>query len=83
MKHKRIFIVGGAGFLGYHTSLELVDRGAQVTALAMPGEDVDDSLGSRVDVVRANIDDLTDSQLAEMLTGFDAIVYAAGPDDRV
>ena len=83
MKHKRIFIVGGAGFLGYHTSLELVDRGAQVTALAMPGEDVDDSLASRVDVVRANIDDLTDSQLAEMLTGFDAIVYAAGPDDRV
>ena len=83
MKHKRIFIVGGAGFLGYHTSLELVDRGAQVTALAMPNEDVDDSLASRVDVVRANIDDLTDSQLAEMLTGFDAIIYAAGPDDRV
>ena len=83
MKHKRIFIVGGAGFLGYHTSLELVDRGAQVTALAMPNEEVDDSLANRVDIVRANIDDLTDSQLAEMLTGFDAIVYAAGPDDRV
>lgn len=83
MKHKHIFIVGGAGFLGYHTSLELVDRGAQVTALAMPNEEVDDSLANRVDVVRANIDDLTDSQLAQVLTGFDAIIYAAGPDDRV
>ena len=83
MKHKHIFIVGGAGFLGYHTSLELVNRGAEVTALAMPGEVVDNSLSSRVNVVRANIDELSDEQLGELLAGHDALVYAAGPDDRV
>ena len=72
MKHKHIFIVGGAGFLGYHTSLELVNRGAEVTALAMPGEVVDNSLSSRVNVVRANIDELSDEQLGELLAGHDA-----------
>lgn len=83
MKHKRIFIVGGAGFLGYHTSLELVRRGAEVTALAMPGEQVDESLSSRVNIVRADIDSLSDGELGELLAGYDALVYAAGPDDRV
>ena len=83
MKHKHIFIVGGAGFLGYHTSLELAERGAEVTALAMPDEVVDESLSSRATIARANIDELSDEQLGELLSGHDALVYAAGPDDRV
>ena len=83
MRHKHIFIVGGAGFLGYHTSLELANRGASVTVLALPNEEVDESLSSRVRVERANIDELSDEQLGELLAGHDALVYAAGPDDRV
>lgn len=83
MKHKRIFIVGGAGFLGYHTSLELVNRGAEVTCLALPDEVVDESLLSRVDLVRADVDKLSDQELGELLAGYDALVYTAGPDDRV
>ena len=83
MKHKRIFIVGGAGFLGYHTSLELVNRGAEVTSLALPDEAVDESLSSKVNIQRANIDELDDQKLGEILTGYDALVYAAGPDDRI
>ena len=83
MKHKHIFIVGGAGFLGYHTSLELAGRGVEVTALAMPDEVVDESLSSKVNIARANIDELSDEQLGELLSGHDALVYAAGPDDRV
>ena len=83
MKHKRIFIVGGAGFLGYHASLELANRGAEVTALALPDELVDESLSSRVNIARANIDELSDEQLTELLSGYDSLVYAAGPDDRV
>lgn len=83
MKHKRIFIVGGAGFLGYHTSLELVKRGLEVTCLALPDEAVDDSLSAKVNLVRADIDQLDDQKLAEILSDHDAIVYAAGPDDRV
>lgn len=83
MQDKKIFIVGGAGFLGYHTSLELARRGARVTALALPDEQVDESLSSQVEIARADIDTLNDEQLADLLTGYDALVYAAGPDDRV
>lgn len=82
-QQRRIFIVGGAGFLGYHASLELVNRGAAVSALALPDEIVDESLSSRVNLVRADIDTLNDEQLAELLSGYDALIYAAGPDDRV
>lgn len=83
MKYSKVFIVGGAGFLGYHTSLELANRGVEVTALAMPDEVVDDSLVSMVSLVRADIDQLSDEELGGLLAGHDSLVYAAGPDDRV
>ncbi len=83
MKHKNIFLVGGAGFLGYHASLEFVRRGANVTILAMPDEAVASDLASQVRVERANIDQLDDYGLGLMLRGQDVLVYAAGPDDRV
>lgn len=83
MKYSKVFIVGGAGFLGYHTCLELVSRGVQVTALALPNELVDDSLSSAVNLVRADVDKLSDFELGEMLSGHDSLIYAAGPDDRI
>ena len=82
-KYKRIFVVGGTGFLGYHTSLELTRRGMHVTALAMPDEQVNKSLSENVEVKRANIDELSDEQLGELLSNHDALIYAAGPDDRI
>lgn len=83
MKYKNISIVGGAGFLGYHTSLELVRRGCNVTVLALPDETVDNSLAGAVAVKRADIDELSDQQLGDIPQGHDALIYAAGPDDRV
>lgn len=83
MNDSRVFVVGGAGFLGYHTSLELARRGAAVTALALPAEQVDASLSDKVHIVRADIDELDDEQLGELLAGHDSLIYAAGPDDRI
>lgn len=83
MTTRKTFIIGGAGFLGYHTSLELARRGASVTALALPQEQVDTSLSNAAHIARADIDELDDAQLSELLTGHDSLIYAAGPDDRV
>lgn len=83
MLKKKVFVVGGAGFLGYHTCLELAEREYQVTALALPAEVVDDSLASRVAIERADIDHASDEQLKELLSGHEMLVYAAGPDDRI
>lgn len=83
MKYSNVFIVGGAGFLGYHTCLELVGRGVRVTALALPNESVDESLSASVNLVRADIDQLSDLELSNLLVGHDSLIYAAGPDDRI
>jgi len=80
---KNVFVVGGAGFLGYHTCWELLNRNWTVTCLALPDEAVDEDLVTRVNLARADIDELTDEELAKMLAGHDSLVYAAGPDDRV
>lgn len=83
MKHKKVFVVGGAGFLGYHTCFELADRGYDVTCLAMPKEEVDPALEAKVSLLRADIDSIDNKELSDMLAGHDVLVYAAGPDDRV
>lgn len=83
MKYQKIFVVGGAGFLGYHTCLRLVEQGREVTCLAMPDEVVDEDLSSKVHLVRANLDELDNDSLIELLSGHDGLIYAAGPDDRV
>ena len=80
---KKIFIVGGAGFLGYHTCLEIVKREYNVTALAMPQEEVSDTLADKVAIQRADIDTASDEHLISLFSGHDALVYAAGPDDRI
>lgn len=83
MKYQKIFVIGGAGFLGYHTCLRLVEQGREVTCLAMLDEAVDQSLSAQVHLVRADIDQLSNDSLMELLSGHDALVYAAGPDDRI
>lgn len=83
MKYKNIFVVGGAGFLGYHACLELASRDLKVTAMAMPDEEVDETLSAQVEVRRGDIDHLNDEELTELLAGHDGLVYGAGPDDRI
>lgn len=83
MNNKKVFVVGGAGFLGYYTCLELVSRGYIVTCLALPDEPVDDDLSQKVIVARANIDELNDEGLKNLLSGHQVVIYSAGPDDRI
>ena len=83
MKHRQVFVIGGAGFLGYHTCWELLNRGARVTCLALPDEKIDEELESKVQLVRGDLDSCSDMKLGELLLRHDAIIYAAGPDDRI
>ncbi len=74
-------VIGGTGFVGYHTILELLSRGHSVTALALDLP-VKDLLPSEVRFVRADVAKVSDGELVEIFTGHDCIVYAAGADDR-
>jgi dihydroflavonol-4-reductase len=77
-----ILVVGGTGFLGYHASLELLRRGHAVTALALdlPQPDL---LPDAVRFVKADLNAMPDGEVTALLAGRDAVVFAAGADDRV
>jgi nucleoside-diphosphate-sugar epimerase len=77
----RVLVVGGTGFLGYHAVLELRRRGHEVAVLALPPLPAG-LLPPEVKVTLANLNQMDDSAVWQMLSGVDAVVYAAGVDER-
>ena len=78
----QILIVGGTGFIGYHAVMEALRRGHQVQVLALPPMPADDLFPQDVEVVLADLNLLSDEDLLEYLNKQDAVVFAAGADDR-
>lgn len=77
----RVVMIGGTGFLGYFTCRELVARGHDVLALGtrVPAEGtMPDGVGFR----SCNVETCPDADLAAVLSGADAVIYAAGADGR-
>ncbi len=84
MKIIRVFIVGGTGFLGYYATLEFLRRGHEVDTISLP----DIPLGEwfpkdQVGVSYGNVFEKSHDELVDMFKGYDAMVYAVGPDDRI
>jgi dihydroflavonol-4-reductase len=80
---QKVVVVGGTGFLGYYAVEEFVRRGHSVTIVALPPLPEEGLFPKEVNIVLANIDKLDDSSITDILKGHDAIVFAAGADDRV
>lgn len=78
----KVFIVGGTGFIGYHSTLEFLKRGHKVSTLSLPDIKLGSWFPKEVDVNFGNIFEMTSEKLIKMFTGFDVLVYALGPDDR-
>lgn len=78
-----VLVVGGTGFIGYHAVRELLRRGHQVAVLALPPLPAEGFLPPEVRITLADLNKLPDKQIQVLLAGQDAIVYAAGADDRV
>lgn len=79
----RIFVIGGTGFIGFHAVAELLARGHTVTVLSRRPEQAAALFGGRVEVVPGDIDALDSRGWAALLQGMDAVVFAAGIDERV
>jgi len=80
----KIIIVGGTGFLGYHALLAALDRGHSVDTLSIDDIELgDDWFPKEVNVRYGDVFKLSEDDLKETFTGYDAMVYAVGPDDRV
>lgn len=78
----RVFVVGGTGFLGWHTVRSCLARGWKATVLGLPPGPPKGLFARGVRVLSGNLDDLSDARLRSMLRGHDALVFAAGMDER-
>ncbi len=78
-----VLIVGGTGLLGYHATLELFARGHLVRLLALPSLPAPGLFPEGVSILLQDLNTTDDKDLADLVTGSDAVVFAAGVDDRV
>ena len=82
---KKIFVLGGAGILGYHTIKEAVHRGYAVKTADIV--ELHDNLKfkeeDKVEFVLTNFFKLSDDEIVELIGDCDSFVYAGGVDERI
>ena len=79
----KVTIIGGNGLLGYHAMRELIKRGHKVSILALPPLPAVGLFPEDVYIHLRDLNQLADAELADLLRDQDAVVFAAGVDDRV
>jgi len=79
----KVTIIGGTGLLGYHAMRELIKRGHKVSILALPPLPAAGLFPEDVSIHLRDLNQLADAELADLLRDQDAVVFAAGVDDRV
>lgn len=79
----KLMIIGGTGLLGYHATRELLWRGHTVTLLALPPLPAEGLFPPEVVIHLRDLNQLTDDALSDLLKGQEAVIFAAGVDDRV
>lgn len=82
-KKMKVFIVGGTGFLGFYSCLEFLRRGHKVDTISIPDIPIGSWFPKEVGVKYGDIFKMSDNELIDVFKGYDAMVYAVGPDDRV
>lgn len=78
----KVIIVGGTGFIGYHSALELLRRGHSVKAVAIEDVLPGTWFPGEARLVYKDVFEASRKELKELFTGWEALVYAVGPDDR-
>ena len=79
----KILVLGGTGFLGYYTTKELLSKGYEVKALSLPPMPDDDMFSSdNVENMLANVNELSDEEVLDILSDVDGVIYAIGADER-
>jgi len=79
----KIIIVGGTGFLGYYSVLEALKRGHEVSSISIPDIELGEWFPEDVSVKYGNIFEMAFEELVQIFKGYDGMVYAVGPDDRI
>jgi nucleoside-diphosphate-sugar epimerase len=70
----KVLVVGGTGFAGHHIVAKLIEVGHDVVVLA---RSKDDNIPPSVTMHSGDIQEISDSQLADLVAGSSGIVHAA------
>lgn len=79
----KVFMVGGTGLLGSAAAQLFLDRGHEVTSIALPPLPEGAPIPKAMQLAWGNYLELDDRALREMMNGCDCLVFAAGVDERV
>lgn len=78
----KVFMIGGTGLLGCEAATTLIERGHEVTSVALPPLPVGAPIPKEMKLEFGDINKKTDEELEAMLKGHDVFVFAAGIDER-
>lgn len=79
----KVFMIGGTGLLGSEAARVLIERGHEVTSVALPPLPQGASLPPEMKIEYGNYMEMTDEQIRAYMTGCDGFIFAAGVDERV
>ena len=78
----KVFMIGGTGLLGCEAARIFIERGHEVTSVALPPLPVGAPIPEEMKLEMCNIYSKSDDEIREMLKGNDCFVFAAGVDER-
>ena len=79
----KVFMIGGTGLLGCEAARVLIERGHQVTTVALPPLPEGAPIPKEMEIIFGDINKKTDDEIREMAKGCDVFIFAAGVDERV
>jgi len=79
----KVFLIGGTGLLGSITAEELIRRGHEVRAIALPPVPEGAQLPAEMKLEFKNYLTLSDDEVRECFSGCEGFVFAAGVDERI
>ncbi len=78
----KIIVIGGTGLLGHEAVEVAISRGHEVTSMDINDAKSETWFTKEAKSVIGNVFNMTEDEICESLKGYDAMVYAVGPDDR-
>lgn len=79
----KVFIIGGTGLIGSEAARELIKRGHEVTSISLPPIPKGADLPKEIKIEFGNYIEMSEQELEKHLKGMDAVVFAAGVDERI
>ena len=80
---KKLIILGGTGLLGYHTALLALKKGYEVASLSINDINLEGWYPKEIKVTFMDVFEASEEELTKAMEGYDYMVYAIGPDDRI